>query len=201
MTEAVQRFLLKNTGFLQNLVNNKLAKRPGGLGRVFTWLEIGPRNYGQHIIPKYFRLFNAYFTAYGIRMNWCRPHITKTLMTREREVYLVGYGGVCIIWAWWARKNRIRPLYRQNDAHLNEYDNPSRFSTQFNMMVPSYYASQKVSAHYLEINKIFSREMSKKFLEYQAEVELEFKDASERTRRTKYLGNPNYVYEKFGWES
>lgn len=200
MTEVVQRFLLRNTKFLQNLVNNKLAKRKGASGRFFTWMEIGPRNFGQHVIPKYFRFWNTFMLGFGMRFNWARPHFTKTLMSREREIFMTGYAGLLIMIAFWTRKNRVRPLYQYSDAHLYHYDNPTRFSAKYGMHVPYSFTAFRQSAHYIEINKIFQREMTKRLMEFQQEVETEFKNSTEKERRTKYLSNPNYVYEPFGWE-
>ena len=77
MTESIQRFLLKNTRFLQYVVNEKLAKREGRVGKFFRWMEIGPRNGGDHVITKIFRLWNSIALNYGMRMNWGRPHLTK----------------------------------------------------------------------------------------------------------------------------
>jgi hypothetical protein len=77
MTECVQRFLLKNTKYLQYVVNEKLAKRKGAIGRFFSWMEIGPRNYGQHFIPRWFRVINTYFLNFGFRFNWGRPSVMK----------------------------------------------------------------------------------------------------------------------------
>ena len=77
MTEVIQRFLLKNTKGLQYLVNEKLAKRPGRIGKFFKWLEIGPRNGGGHVITRYFRMWNAIILNYGLRFNWGRAHLTK----------------------------------------------------------------------------------------------------------------------------
>jgi hypothetical protein len=37
-------------------------------------------------------------------------------------------------------------------------------------------------------------------MEQRAIVKQEFDKASEKDRRTKYISNPNYVYEPFGWE-
>jgi len=43
--------------------------------------------------------------------------------------------------------------------------------------------------------------MSQKYYEFADEVKHEFDHSSEKKRRTKYLMNPNYVYEPFGWEN
>ena len=43
MTERIQRFLLANTKGLQHLINDRLASRPGGIGRIFNFFAIGVR--------------------------------------------------------------------------------------------------------------------------------------------------------------
>lgn len=77
MTECIQRFLLRNTKFLQRIVNDKLAKKDGKIGKFFRWMEIGPRNNGEHTLPKYFKFWNILTLHFGARMNWGRPHLTK----------------------------------------------------------------------------------------------------------------------------
>mmetsp|Transcript_13882 Transcript_13882/g.14421 ORF Transcript_13882/g.14421 Transcript_13882/m.14421 type:complete len:204 (+) Transcript_13882:3-614(+) len=200
MTESVQKFLLNNTKFLQKLVNEKLAN--GKLfPNLFKWMEIGPRGYGKHIFPKYFKTWNSFILIFGHRFNWARPHITKALFSKEREVFLTGYAVLFILFSFWARKNMIKPGDINRDTHLYHYDNPNHLVEKFGKFIPNHYTQFKVSAHYLEIDKIFRREMMKRFTEYEEEVAREFENSSEKDRRTKYLANPNYVYEPFGWES
>lgn len=43
MTERFQSFLLRNTTSMQFLVNERLAKRGGPIGRIFSALEMGKR--------------------------------------------------------------------------------------------------------------------------------------------------------------
>ena len=199
MTEFIQKFLLKNTVLLQKLVNEKLAKG-SILPNFWNWMQIGKRNNGVHVFGKFLKFLNSYSHVYGVRMNWGRPHLTKTLFSRERETFLTGYAFMFVIMAYMCRKNVIRPLYQYSDAHLYHYDNPHHLSDRFGMYVPNHYTSYKQSAHYIEINKIFQREMIKKLTEYSDEVQLEYFSSSEKEKRTKYLRNPNYVYEPFGWE-
>ena len=199
MTEFIQRFLLRNTGWLQNVVNNKLAKRSGAVGKFFRWMEIGPRSNGSHVLPKWFRFWNTYMLNFGWRFNWARPHLTK-LMTKEREMFMAAYSGLFIVWAWLYRKNKVRPLFRYQDYNLHDYDNPARFTKKYQMYVPFNVANYKTSAHYLEINKIVFQELWKKFEPIKQDIELEFQRSSEKTKRTKYATNPNYVYEPFGFE-
>lgn len=200
MTEQIQKFLLKNGKALKYLVNEKLAKG-SFMPNFFKWMEIGPRNSGKHVVPRLFRFFNNITFLYGQRFNWGRPHLTKSLLSREREIYMVGYAFIFVLIAFINRKNLLRPLNSNTESFLYHYDNPNHLTKRFGVYVPHHYTQEKVSAHYLEINKIFSREMLKKYKIFEKEVTDEFNASSEKTKRTKYLENPNYVYEPFGWES
>jgi hypothetical protein len=136
---------------------------------------------------------------FGFRFNWGRPHLTKWF-TREREIFIPGYALFIILWAWYVRKNKIRPLYRSQDYHLHSYDNPSHFSTKYQLYIPFNASNYINSAHYIEINRIFHQEMMKKFTSIKQEITNEFNNATEKEQRTKYATNSNYVYEAFGWE-
>ena len=46
MTERFQSWMLGRTAGLQYLVNERLAKRGGPIGRIFSALEMGKRQYG-----------------------------------------------------------------------------------------------------------------------------------------------------------
>jgi len=200
MTEFIQKFLLNNTKWLQHVVNNKLAKRKGSIGKFFSWMEIGQRNNGAHVIPRWFRFWNTYMLNFGWRFNWARPHLTK-LFTKEREIFMAAYSGLFIGWAWLYRKNKMRPLFRYEDYHLHDYDNPSNLTRKYNMYIPFNVANYKMSAHYIEIDRIVFEDLWRKFASIKEDFKQEFIRASEKDRRTRYLTNPNYVYEPFGWES
>lgn len=200
MSSFIQNFLLKNTKWLQNLVNNKLARK-GPLPNFWKWMEIGPRSYGEHILPKYFRAFNTMILVYGLRFQWHRPQLTKYLFSKEREIYIIGYAGLLYVFFLFQKRNKVTPAYMHNDSFLNDYDSMENFKKTFANYIPHHVHAYKKSAHYLEINKIFSKEMASHYEEYKQEVENEFYSSSEKIRRTKYLGNPNYVYEPFGWEN
>lgn len=137
----------------------------GAIGKFFSWMEIGPRNHGDHIIPKMFRFFNTFLLNFGFRFNWGRPHLTKWF-TKEREIYITGYAFMFIFWAWFSRKNRIRPLYRYEDYHLHDYDKPAKLTNKWNMYIPFNVMNFKTSAHYIEIDRIFSQEMSRYVIKY-----------------------------------
>lgn len=162
-------------------------------------MQIGERAHGKHYIPRWFRFWNMYMLNFGFRFNWGRPHLTKWF-TREREIFIPGYAAVLIFWAWAVRKNKIRPLFRYED-HLHQYDNPTTLSKKWLTYVPFNTMNFKVSAHYIEINRIYHSEMLKKYLEVRKTVKEEFDRSSEKLKRTKYAINQNYVYVPFGFES
>lgn len=161
MSEFIQKFILKNTKSIQYIVNEKLAKRGGRVGKFFRWMEIGERSYGQHVIPKWFRFWNTMMLTFGFRMNWGRAHLTK-IFTKEREIFMTGYALLFVMYAWLYRKNRIRPLFVYRDYHLHDYDNPDVFTKKFGQYIPFNTINYKVSAHFLEINRIFHFEMMKR---------------------------------------
>lgn len=63
MSERFQSWLLRNNGFkmMQFLVNERLAKRSGVIGRLARALEMGKRQYSQHTFTRAFRVVNFYW--------------------------------------------------------------------------------------------------------------------------------------------
>lgn len=77
MSQRVQNWLLKNTGFVQYLVNERLAKRSGLIGRIFKGLEMGPRNYSQHTIHRAFRVVNYFWVQIYQTLGIMRPVFSR----------------------------------------------------------------------------------------------------------------------------
>ncbi len=61
MTEVIQKFLLAHSKKLQYIVNQKLAKKSGPIGRFFRFVAIGKRQYGEHYIGKHILALNSFF--------------------------------------------------------------------------------------------------------------------------------------------
>ena len=61
MTERFQNWMLNRTTGLQYLVNERLAKRGGAVGRLFTAFSIGKRQMGQHSLGRLMRLVNYWW--------------------------------------------------------------------------------------------------------------------------------------------
>lgn len=200
MTSYFQNYILKNSKILQNLVNNKLAN--SGPGKKFwRWMEIGNRGNGKHYFGRYLKAINSIYLVVGQRFNWHRPHLGKYLFTKEREIFLTGYSILLFFMFIFNKRNSISPLYTENDPYLHDYDNPNYFAKKYGVIVPGYVSNYRVSAHFLEINKIFQREMLRNYEDFSSEVHNEFKESPEKIKRTKFATNPNYVYEPFGWET
>ena len=65
-------------------------------------------------------------------------------------------------------------------------------------MFPPSFLHQRISAHYIEINHIFMIEMLKKYQFARKEILDERERLPDSERRTRYVTNPNYVYEALG---
>ena len=63
------------------------------------------------------------------------------------------------------------------------------------MMFPPSFLHNRVSAHYIEINNIFFTEMLRRFLISKKEILDERSKASPEEQWTKFITNPNYIYE------
>ena len=79
MTQRLQNWILKNTGGLQYLVNERLATRPGIIGRLFKSLEMGKREYSQHTLLRAFKVVNYFWMQIFHVFGTSRPHGGKFL--------------------------------------------------------------------------------------------------------------------------
>ena len=68
---------MRNTGALQYLVNERLAKRPGLIGRIFKGLEMGPRQYSQHAFHRTFRVANYFWVQIYHTYSIMRPVFSR----------------------------------------------------------------------------------------------------------------------------
>ena len=66
------------------------------------------------------------------------------------------------------------------------------------MMFPPSFLHNRLSAHYIEINHIFAVEMLKKYVPARKEILKERDACTQEERLTRYVLNPNYVYEPMG---
>ena len=187
--------MLRNTKGLQYLVNERLAKRPGLIGRTFKALEIGKREYGQHAFYNFFRVINWYFVRGLQYLASKRPVATR--------LFGLGHGPInypaIILYAWFTmfvisrtQIDGVRDIRR-----FNAQDNPNYFKSKYEIAIPSNFLHHRLSAHYIEISNIYFVEMLKRYIPVRLEILAERDTQSQETQLTKYASNPNYIYESF----
>ena len=195
MSQRIQTWLLKNTGGLQHLINNKLATRPGLIGRIFKGLEMGRREYSEHTFHRAFRVVNYFYMMLFQVFAYMRPVGSRFFGRGNGPLNYSGLFIYCT--STMAILSRCR-FERQRDIIAFNYQDGAEFwFERYNMMFPPNFLHNRLSAHYIEINNIFFSEMIKKYHFARKEILAEREQCSEEERRTRYATNPNYVYEPF----
>ena len=185
--------MLKNTTGLQFLVNEKLGKRAGFIGRVFRPLEMGKREYSQHALHRVFRIVNFFwvgiFRVYGMM----RPIGSRFIGLGNGPL---NYSGLfCYIFASAMVLGRLRFDKAREQMMVNAQDGVEFWFERYNMMFPPSFLHNRVSAHFIEINNIYFCEMLKKYIVARKELLAQRDLCSEEEQRSKYAMNPNYIYE------
>ena len=186
---------MRNTGGLQYLVNEKLAQRPGLIGRIFKGLEMGKREYSEHTLHRSFRVVNYFwmsiFGIYG-RM---RPIGSRFLTNSNGPLNYSGLYVYLFVTAMIFARCRFQ---KSRDQYMfNAQDGAEFWFDRYNMMFPPSFLHNRLSAHYIEINNIFFCEMMKKYIVARKELLADRDLESPEAQRTKYTTNPTYVYEAF----
>ncbi len=94
--------------------------------------------------------------------------------------------------------SRFRFIRYRDVMTFNTQDNPEFWYARYNMMFPPSFLHNRLSAHYIEINHIFSVEMMKKYQVARKEILLERESHSDEAKRSLYITNNNYVFEPLG---
>ena len=199
MSTRFQSWLLRNTGGLQYLVNERLAKRSGAIGRVFKALEMGERQYGQHTLLRAFRVVNYFWVQIYQQMGMMRPVFSRFMGVQNGPL---NYSGIFVyLFCSMMVFSRFRFIRARDVLYFNAQDNPEFWYARYNMMFPPNFLHNRLSAHYIEINHIFAVEMMKKYQGARREILADRERCSEEERRTRYCTNPNYVCEPMGPDS
>lgn len=111
----------------------------------------------------------------------------------------LNYGGIFVwVFVTCCIAARFRFQRKRDALTFNAQDSPEFWFARYNMMFPPSFLHDRISAHYIEINHIFAIEMMKKYQAARRQVLAERDTHSDEVKRTKYVTNPNYVYEPFG---
>ena len=177
-------------------MNERLGKRTNIIGRIFRGLEMGPRQYSQHTFHRAFRVVNYFWVQIFHLLSTMRPVFSRFLGAQNGPL---NYSGMLLyFFATILIVGRFRFIRVRDTFTFNSQDNPEFWYTRYNMMFPPSFLHNRLSAHYIEINHIFSIEMMKKYQQARKEILEEREQCSDKERRTKYISNPNYVYEPLG---
>lgn len=196
MSERLQTWILANTKGLQYLVNERLAKRPGAIGRLFTHLSMGPRQYSRHSIGRIWRALN-FLHMFGISA-WsaARPTISRFIGVNHGPL---NYTGI-VLWffATGIVLNSFRFTRLRDTLTFNAQDQTQFWMYRYRMTMPPQFLHNRLSAHYIEISNIFTIEMLKKYQVARKEILEEREKHSNEEKYTKLITNPNYVFEGLG---
>ena len=111
----------------------------------------------------------------------------------------INYSGM-FMWVWMTRMliSRIQHERPRDQINMNNFDKPEFWFGRYSMMFPPGLLQNRVSAHYLEITHIYTIEMFKRYQLARKEIIDERERHSDQVKRTRYVLNPNYIYEPFG---
>ena len=170
-----------------------MAKRPGPIGRFFKAIEMGPRQYSTHTLHRAFRVVNYVWVMSMQVIGLSRPIGSRFLGLGNGPI---NYGGLWVYcWCTAMILARCRLTNVRDSTTFNGQDGVEFWFDRYNMMFPPSFLHQRVSAHFIEINNIYFTEMLKKYIVARKEILAERDQYTPEQQRTKYILNPNYIYE------
>ena len=198
MSESVQGWILRQKGFV-NYVNNNLAQRKGVIGKLFSTLKVGERQLGRHTIPKVLKWMNFYLVhTYGA-LGTMRPIFSRFFGVTHGPLNYTG------LFFWFIATgcimSRLKFTNGRDIMQFNQEDGAEFWYKSLNILFPANYLNNKVSAHYIEINQIYSYEMFKRYRKARRELLEERDTCSDKEKRTRYITNSHYVYEPLGQDT
>ena len=156
---------------------------------------MGPRIYGQHSFHRILRVVNYYWMMVWQILAMQRPVFSRFIGVQNGPL---NYSGLFIyFWMTILVVCRFRFIRIRDTLMLNQQDNPEFWYARYNMMFPPSFLHNRLSAHYIEINHIFAVEMMKKYNKTRREILSDREQCSMEERMTRYITNPDYVYEAF----
>ena len=78
------------------MINERLGKRSGLIGRIFKSLEIGPRQYSQHTFHRAFRVVNYFWVQIYHNLSIMRPVFSRFIGVQNGPL---NYSGL-FMWFW-----------------------------------------------------------------------------------------------------
>jgi hypothetical protein len=157
---------------------------------------MGPRQYSQHTLHRAFRVVNYFWVINYHTLAIFRPVLSRFIGVTNGPL---NYSGLFLyFFLSMLILSRFRFIRIRDTLTFNAQDNPEFWFSRYNMMFPPSFLHNRLSAHYIEINHIFAIEMMKKYQIARREIIAERDRHSDLEKRTRYITNPNYVYEALG---
>jgi len=146
---------------LQYLVNERLAKRSGFIGRLARFYEMGERQYSPHSLLRIMKVVNWYWVFGYQVVAMMRAPLSRFIGVTQGPINITGV----FMWVWGTMLvfSRFRFMRSRDIYFFNAQDNPEFWYQRYNMMFPPNFLHNRLSAHYIEINHIFGIEMMKKY--------------------------------------
>ena len=156
---------------------------------------MGKREYSEHTFHRMFRMVNFFWVQIFAILGRMRPIGSRFLGSGNGPL---NYSGLfCYVWATGMTLSRCRFNNARDMYAFNHQDGVEFWFERYNMMFPPSFLHNRLSAHYIEINNIYFSEMIKKYIVARKAILAERDTHSQEVQRTRYVTNPNYVYEPF----
>eukprot|EP01017_Pseudomicrothorax_dubius_P041476 TRINITY_DN663_c0_g1_i3.p1 TRINITY_DN663_c0_g1~~TRINITY_DN663_c0_g1_i3.p1 ORF type:complete len:230 (+),score=61.92 TRINITY_DN663_c0_g1_i3:160-849(+) len=190
----IQKLWLRALSPLAYVINEKLAKRSGLVGRIGKFFMIGPREFGVHPMTKAFLYANRrYLFGLGIALH--KYSFFKSLTQNGFHVirpmkHFAFMGPALALFAL------LRFVYFGPDNIVYEPDRLTYLSRRVGgrIALPTSTLNQRTSAHYIEINAIYSAEMVKRYHKIHRGIIEERNRQTDEVKKTRFA-DPSYKYE------
>jgi len=175
------------------IINERIAKRSGLLGRIGKFFMIGPREYGVHPINKAFIFLNRrYQFASAVLLH--RYSVIKTL-THNNFHMIRPFKHVSFLGPLAVFFGLLRFTYAGSFTRGYEPDRLTYLTRRIGgrMGLPLSTLNHRTSAHFIEINYIYGAEMMKRYHQVHQRIIEERNRLPEEVRKTRYA-YPTYEY-------
>ncbi|KAL4490329.1 hypothetical protein ABPG72_004368 [Tetrahymena utriculariae] len=188
----IQKAWLKILEPVSYVINEKMAKRDGIIGKIGRFFAIGPREYGVHPINRMFIFMNRKYMGFqAVALH--RYSFIKSLTHNGYHMLRVFRHFAFVLPATVLASLGLF-VYWGDD---NKCYAPDRFpylkKRAGDMALPLNSLNQRTSAHYIEINAIYGAEMMKRYHKVWENIIEERSKATDQEKKTRYA-HSSYQY-------
>lgn len=181
----LQKAWLKALGPVVTLVNDKMAKRSGLIGKLGKFFAFGPRQFGYHPINRYLALINrVYLQSIPLalhRYSFIKYHTNNSDIWMKMDILALVPMQFHLSWVWLSFLVPYSSWPSQVNSTRNSTINIKFRGTTLETLtkagLPAHYSSlnDRVSAHYTEINSLYQWEMLKRVTLFLCSLKKEWK--------------------------